>query len=123
MATPKQKRRPRKRNNLAELREIFQTGSDILGIVTGRNMPAWLGALGLDKMLGPVEKEASAPMEGTVVYDPYFILGIPKTATKDEVKQRYKQLAFVFHPDKKGGYDEAMKRINAAYKQIMDGPG
>jgi DnaJ-domain-containing protein 1 len=123
MVTPKQKRRPRKRNNLAELKEVFQTGSDILGIVTGHNMPAWLGALGLDKMLGPLPKSTGAPLEGTIVSDPYFVLGLPKTATKDEVKQRYRQLARVFHPDNKGGYDEAMKRLNAAYKAIVDGPG
>jgi len=49
--------------------------------------------------------------------DAYSVLGLPPTATMEEVKQNYKHLAAVFHPDK-GGYTEAMVLLNQAYEKI-----
>lgn len=56
--------------------------------------------------------------------DPYKILGVPPTATDEEVKKAYRDLARKYHPDKYAGTDladlasEKMKEINAAYEQI-----
>jgi DnaJ-class molecular chaperone len=55
-----------------------------------------------------------------VVSNPYEVLGISPRATNEELKQRYRQLAKVWHPDQQGGDEEAMKRLNAAYKEICD---
>lgn len=51
---------------------------------------------------------------------PYEVLGISRQATDEEVKRRYKQLSKVWHPDLQGGDEEAMKRLNTAYKEICD---
>ena len=53
--------------------------------------------------------------------DPYEILGLPRTATDDEVKAAYKRLARKYHPDLNPSpqAEEQMKRINAAYDQII----
>ena len=58
--------------------------------------------------------------------DPYQILGIPRTATDDEVKKAYRTLARKYHPDnfansaaQSAGAEEKMKEINAAYEQIQ----
>lgn len=57
--------------------------------------------------------------------DPYKILGVSPTATDDEVKKAYRELARKYHPDKYAGTDladlasEKMKEINAAYDQIQ----
>lgn len=58
--------------------------------------------------------------------DPYQILGIPRTATDDEVKKAYRTLARKYHPDnfagsaaQAAGAEEKMKEINAAYDQIQ----
>src|SRR3989344_4805117 len=48
--------------------------------------------------------------------DYYEILGIPKTATEEEVKRAYRRLAHQHHPDKNGGDDKKFKEINGAYQ-------
>lgn len=57
--------------------------------------------------------------------DPYKILGVSPTATDDEVKKAYRELARKYHPDKYAGTDladlasEKMKEVNAAYEEIQ----
>lgn len=55
--------------------------------------------------------------------DPYKVLGLPSTATDDEVKQAYRRLAKRYHPDANPGDQTAerrMQEINAAYDEIMN---
>ena len=51
--------------------------------------------------------------------DPYSILGLSHSASLEEVKMRYRQLSNIYHPDKEGGYEGAMKLLNNAYEQIQ----
>lgn len=53
----------------------------------------------------------------------YDILGVPKTATADEIKKAYRTLAFKYHPDRNQGNPEAeekFKQISAAYDVLGD---
>lgn len=52
--------------------------------------------------------------------DYYHILGVPRTATQEEIKRAYRRLAHQHHPDKTGGNEEEFKRINAAYQALND---
>lgn len=59
-------------------------------------------------------------LEAAKLYNPYEVLGLSPRATNEELKQRYRQLTVVWHPDKKGGNEEAMKRLNNAYDEIRE---
>lgn len=57
--------------------------------------------------------------------DPYEVLGVAKTATDDEVKAAYRNIAKKYHPDNYQNNpladlaEEKMQEINAAYDEIM----
>lgn len=52
--------------------------------------------------------------------DYYEILGIQKSASKDEVKKAFRKLAAKYHPDKKGGDEARFKEISEAYATLSD---
>lgn len=55
--------------------------------------------------------------------DPYSVLGLPQTATADEVKAAYRKLAKKYHPDLNPGDKEAekkMQEVNEAYDAIVN---
>jgi len=52
--------------------------------------------------------------------DYYEILGIQKTASKDEVKKAFRKLAAKYHPDKKTGDEAKFKEISEAYSTLSD---
>lgn len=49
--------------------------------------------------------------------DPFKVLGLPDTASFEEIRKRYKELAVKHHPDK-GGDAEKFKDIAAAYEMV-----
>ena len=55
--------------------------------------------------------------------DPYSVLGVPATATDDEVKKAYRKMAKKYHPDANPGdrsAEQKMKETNAAYDEIIN---
>jgi len=51
--------------------------------------------------------------------DYYEILGVPKAASKEEIKKAYRTLAKKHHPDK-GGKEDAFKEISEAFSILDD---
>jgi molecular chaperone DnaJ len=52
--------------------------------------------------------------------DYYQILGVSKSASKDEIKKAFRKLAHEHHPDKTGGDDTKFKEANEAYGVLSD---
>jgi curved DNA-binding protein CbpA len=56
-------------------------------------------------------------MEQPTLYDE---LELPKNCTSEEIKQKYRTLAQIHHPDRPGGNEEKFKRIKLAYETLGD---
>jgi molecular chaperone DnaJ len=58
----------------------------------------------------------------------YEILGVPKNATKDEIREKYREMAKKYHPDRyinvslkeKAKAEEMFKNINSAHEILID---
>lgn len=51
--------------------------------------------------------------------DYYKTLGVPRGASKDEIKKSYRKLAHKYHPDR-GGDESKFKEVNEAYQTLSD---
>lgn len=52
--------------------------------------------------------------------DYYEVLGVPKSASADEIKKAFRKAAVKFHPDKEGGDETKFKEANEAYEVLKD---
>jgi len=49
----------------------------------------------------------------------YEILGVPRTATKEQIKKAYRKLSMLYHPDRPTGNNEKFMSIKSAYEQLI----
>jgi DnaJ-domain-containing protein 1 len=75
----------------------------------------------------PPKAEPEEPQSVEVGPTPsHRVLGVPLGASRQEVSQAYKKLAFMHHPDRVAGMgseareysEERMKELNAAYSEL-----
>jgi DnaJ-class molecular chaperone len=56
--------------------------------------------------------------------DPYTVLGVPRTATEDEIRRAYRKLAKELHPDlnpdNRAAAEERFKKVSGAYEVVGD---
>ena len=103
--------------------QVAKEINDIVFTFSGKSISGWVQQA-LEKSQKTTIGQAAAGVERAArAVDPYAVLGLPHSASPEEVKRRYRELSNVFHPDKQGGYEGAMKLLNNAYEQIMKGKG
>jgi len=108
-----------KGNALSNLLDLFDLADSAVEKFTGKNIASWMDYLQEQAKVEEQRSEKGMIGESSVFADPYAVLGLPKNASIEQVKKRYRQLSMIYHPDREGGYNEAMKRVNQAYQEIM----
>ncbi len=53
----------------------------------------------------------------------HLLFGLPQEASEEQIRQRYRELALAFHPDRNGGDQALMQEINAAYQRLLNAAG
>ena len=71
----------------------------------------------LERNIKRLTQEGETKMEYDPKFDPFKILGVDMDATREEIDKAYKKKAYEMHPDK-GGSNEDMIMVNAAYEAI-----
>ena len=114
-----------KRKKKTEIQDAFDAIAGFRDLVddtfeklTGKSISVWFKEFQQQPQELP-QGEQAAPQQkqGMPLVDAYSVLGLPPTASLEEVKRNYRNLARLFHPDK-GGYTEAMVLLNNAYEQV-----
>jgi len=76
--------------------------------------------------LAPFPKRTVRAAPGAAVADPFLVLGVPRTATREEVQRAFRLKALRHHPDR-GGVAEDFIALRRAYDSIRKrragGPG
>jgi len=112
-------KRKRKANSTFGLIVDFAESVDtVFEQLTGKPISAWLNEFRQRPQELPPGEKAGPAQPTMPLVDAYAVLGLPQTASLEEVKRNYKHLAVVFHPDK-GGYKEAMVLLNQAYERVL----
>ena len=68
----------------------------------------------------PADAKADDEDAAFMRLDAYELLGVPRTATLDEINRAYRAAARRAHPDKNGGKDALFKRIQQAVELLRD---
>ncbi len=119
----RRKRKTRQDNTLGVILDFVDVVDATFEKLSGKTIADWLKEFQQQPRELPPSREQTAPQEDAMpLANAYAVLGLPPTASLEEVKRNYKHLAAVFHPDK-GGYKEAMILLNQAYERITKGKG
>ncbi len=119
-----------KRKGKTELQDAFDAIAGFRDLVnetfeklTGKSVAAWLREFQQQPRELPGEEQATPEQPAMPLADAYAILGLKSNSSLDEVEKRYRDLANLYHPDRPGGYEEAMKLLNRAYERIQQQRG
>jgi len=114
---PGRKGKGKSQGNLGVLIDFAHSVNDVFQAVSGKTVPEWLKEFRQRPRELPPGGEVSSSDTMSLV-NAYSILGLPQTASLEEVKRNYRNLAMAFHSDRGAMNDEAMKLLNRAYERI-----
>jgi len=115
----RRKRNIRQVSSLGVILDFVDVVDKTFERLTGKPIASWLKEF--QERAGELpEGEQRAHTEPAMpLADAYAILGLKPNSPLGDVKKRYRVLANLFHPDKPGGYEEAMKLLNRAYERLQ----
>lgn len=99
--------------------QVAKELNNIVLTFSGKSISGWIQEAWERSQKTTIGQAAAGVERAARAVDPYTILGLSHSASLEEVKRRYRQLSNIYHPDKEGGYEEAMKLLNNAYQQII----
>ena len=70
----------------------------------------------IDGKIKEISKEETAAKDEEL--NPFTILGVKPDASEEEVRKAYREKSVKAHPDKEGGSQEEMVKVNAAWETI-----
>jgi len=89
--------------------------------ITGKPLAVWFQEFQQQpRELPPGKQQTTLSAPTMSLANAYMVLGLPPTASPEEVKRNYRTLARLFHPDTAGGYKEAMVLLNQAFDRIKE---
>jgi len=119
-------KRGARNKDLDDLSGLLNSSVDLVNVAferfTGKSVADWLKEFQQRPRELPQGEPAAPPQSGMPLADAFAILGLPQTASPEEVKRNFRSLAVIFHPDR-GGNDEAMSLLNRAYQRIKEEKG
>lgn len=98
--------------------QVAKELNDIVFTFSGKTISGWVQEAWERSQKTTIGQAAAGVERAARAIDPYAVLGLPPSASLEQVERRYKQLSQIYHPDKEGGYEGAMKLLNNAYEQI-----
>ena len=110
-------------NSLSVLLDFVDVVDIAFERLTGKTIASWLKEFQQRPKELPQGEQAASSQSSMPLADAYAIMGLPQTASLDQVKKHYRVLARLFHPDAPGGYVEAMKLLNNARDRIVGEKG
>ena len=115
------KRKNKVANSLGVVLDVVAVVDTVFERLTGKSMASWLKEFQQQPRELPQGEQPTPQQPDMPLADAYAVLGLPQTASIEEVKRSYRQLALIFHPDKPSGYTPAMQKLNEAYQRILRG--
>lgn len=113
------KRKNKIANSLGVILDVVDVFDTTFERLTGKSIASWLKEFQQQPRELPPGEQAATQQPDMPLADAYAILGVPQTASIEEVKRNYRRLALIFHPDKPSGYSPAMQKLNEAYERVM----
>ncbi len=115
---PKRKRKVQQENPFGVLLDFANTVDALFVKFTGKPIQVWLAESSQSPRELPPGGKTAVAEPRLPLADAYAILGLKPDAPLTDVKKHYRNLAMLFHTDRGGMNDEAMKLINRAYEAI-----
>lgn len=117
------KRKTKTSSTFGVIADFAETVDIVFEKLTGKSVAAWFKEFQQQPRELPQGEQPATQEPAMPLVDAYAVLGLPRTASLEEVKRNYRRLAAVFHPDVPGGYKEAMILLNNARDRIMKEKG